>query len=90
MVLSSKTLVSSSQGGITVVLSRKHLDYTVAACTDDISAVLTPHHATNTFAPHGSVRRDVLRALSLLKRPESDRCIVSSRDRLSTVLGQGQ
>jgi hypothetical protein len=72
------------------MLSRKHLDYTVSSCADDVSAVLTPHHAANTFAPHGSVRRNVLRALSLLKRPEPDRCIVSSRNRLSTVLGQGQ
>lgn len=79
-----------SQGRFAVTLPRKHLDYTVAACADDVSTILTPHHAAHAFTPHGSVRREILRALSLLKRPEPDGCVVTCRNRLSTVLGQRQ
>ena len=46
---------------------RKHLDHPISPSTDYPSAILTPHHAADTFSPHQPVARDFLRARSFLE-----------------------
>lgn len=66
-------------------LPGKHLDHAVAPAADNPPAVLAPHYRARALASHDAVRGDLLRAAALLKRPEPQGGVVTSRDELAAV-----
>lgn len=72
------------------MLPGKDLDDAIAAGGDYEAAVLTPHHAADTFATHDAVRGDLLRANAFVQRPETDRGVVTRRDGFMSVFAEGQ
>lgn len=70
--------------------SRKDLHNAVSARADDQPSVAAPANVADAFAPHGTVRHDVLRADALLERPEAYACVVAGRDGFAAVLGEAE
>jgi hypothetical protein len=70
--------------------SSKDLDNTIAACTYDKPAILTPGNVADTLAPHRPVGDDVLGADTLFQRPESDTCVVAGGNSFPAIFGEGE
>ena len=51
---------------------------------------MAPHNATDAFATHDPMTRNLLRADALLERPEADGGVVSGRDGLAPVLADAK
>ena len=71
-----------------MTLSRKDLDYPVAARRDYKAAILTPDDAAYAFAAHDAMCRDLLGTDTLVEGPEADGGIVTGRDCLTAVFAE--
>ena len=72
------------------MLPGKDLDDAIAAGGNYEAAVLTPHHAADALATHDAVRGDLLRANAFVKRPKTDRGVVTRGDGFSSVFAERQ
>lgn len=70
--------------------SRENLDNTISARADDQPAIAAPANIANTFTAHGPVGDDVLRANSLLQRPETYARVVPGGNGFAAVLGEAE
>lgn len=64
---------------------REDLYGAITAGTDHPSAVSRPNHSAHTLTTHDSMIGDLLRAVSLLKGPEAQGRIVTTRDKFATI-----
>lgn len=70
--------------------SRENFHNTISARADDQPAIAAPANIANTFTSHGPVGDDVLRANSLLQRPETYACVVPGGNGFAAVLGEAE